>query len=200
MAETGEISETTVEQQTQLDPQKVGMICLIISEAVLFMTLVLVYLFYLDKSRPVSSVHLGAGLALLGTVLLLGSSGTVHLAEKALQENNASGFRQKWLITICAGIGFLVCTGIEWSELIEQGYGIDSGFFGSTYFTLVGFHAFHVTVGVLLMLSYYSIYSKGEIPEKSHKAAVLISWYWHFVDVVWIIVLFVVYGLGGAFF
>ena len=87
------------------------------------------------------------------TVCLLSSSVTVHLAEKSLRSGARSAFMRWWSATILLGIAFLAGTGYEWTTLIgRHGLTISRNLFGTTYYTLVGFHALHVTVGVIVML------------------------------------------------
>lgn len=107
------------------------------------------------------------------------------------------GFTAWWVATISLGIAFLISTGVEWYGLIvEHELTIGRNLFGTTYFTLVGFHAFHVTLGVGAMIIALTLTCCGRLSASNVLGAELISWYWHFVDVVWLVVLTVVYILG----
>ena len=100
-------------------------------------------------------------------------------------------------MTIVLGIGFLVGTGIEWYGLIVTHHlTIGRNMFGTTYFTLVGFHAAHVTVGVLLLLLMFTLVGRGSLRGPHSVGVELVSWYWHFVDGVWIVVFTLVYLVG----
>src|SRR5207244_3314983 len=126
----------------------------LVSEVAFFGTLIAVYLSFLGKgaSGPTPAV-LTLPLVIGTTVCLLSSSVTVHLAERALRGGARPVFLAWWSATIALGIVFLLGTGVEWNELIsEHGLTIRRNVFGSTYYTLVGFHALHVTGGVITML------------------------------------------------
>jgi cytochrome c oxidase subunit 3/cytochrome o ubiquinol oxidase subunit 3 len=102
-----------------------------------------------------------------------------------------------WTATIALGLIFLAGTAYEWHDLItEQHLTISRNLFGSTYYTLVGFHALHVTVGVLAMLITLALAVRGAVTARNPAGVELISWYWHFVDGVWVIVFTVVYLFG----
>jgi len=131
------------------------------------------------------------------TICLLSSSLTIHFAGKLLERGSRGAFLLLWLLTIALGALFLYGTGQEWHRLIyEHGLTISTNLFGTTYYSLVGLHAFHVTAG-LIMLSVVLFFGlAGRIgPEHSDRVSVL-SMYWHFVDAVWVVVFTVVYVLG----
>ena len=175
-----------------------GMLTFLASEASLFTTLIVVYLAYLkvDQEGPTAAV-LSLPLVIGTTICLLTSSVTVHLAVRSLGLNDRTAFIRWWLATIVLGILFLLGTAYEWRELIvEHGLTISRNLFGSTYFTLVGFHALHLSVGVLVMLIVLGLTISRLLPTKDHAGAELVSWYWHFVDVVWVAVFTVVYVVG----
>jgi cytochrome c oxidase subunit III len=175
---------------------KVGMLCFLLSEVAFFGTLLVSYLFYLGAiqlGEPNPAQALELTLALAGTACLLSSSVTVHLAEKAHREGKAA-FAGWWGLTILLGVAFLGTTGREWVTLVsEHGLTPWRNVFGSCYYTLVGFHALHVSVGVLLMLIVLAL--RKRLAEHG-TAVTLTGWYWHFVDGVWVMVLTVVY-FGG---
>ncbi len=104
----------------------------------------------------------------------------------------------RWLAaTIVLGIAFLVGTAAEWRELIfEDGLTISTNLFGTTYFTLVGFHALHVTGGVILLSLMFALAVRHHVSRQHHVGFEVVSWYWHFVDSVWIVVFTVVYLIG----
>lgn len=175
-----------------LSPAQWGMASFLLSEAAFFSTLITVYLTFrgADTTGPTPAV-LALPLVIGTTVCLLASSVTVHLAVTSLRTGSQVSFRRWWSATILLGILFLLGTAWEWRVLIvEHNLTIGRNLFGSTYFTLVGFHALHVTIGVLAMLTLLSLSLNAEVPEAG---ADLVSWYWHFVDVVWVVVFSVVY-------
>lgn len=128
------------------------------------------------------------------TAMLLASSVTVHLATHAMQRGHGSRFRVWWAATIALGSGFLAGTGYEWYGLIvHDQLTISRNLFGSTFYTLVGFHALHVSMGVLAMTIVLALALRNRIGPEHARAPHLISWYWHFVDAVWLVVFVVVY-------
>ncbi len=104
----------------------------------------------------------------------------------------------RWLaLTIVLGASFLAATAAEWHELIwNDGFTISTNLFGTTYFTLVGFHALHVTVGVLLLSLMFVLAARRFLSARHSVGFEVVSWYWHFVDAVWIVVFSVVYLFG----
>ena len=107
------------------------------------------------------------------------------------------GFRLWWALTILLGVIFLAGTAYEWRELIEEKHlTIGRNLFGTTYYTLVGFHAFHVSAGVVALLIVLGLAFRGQVRAGHALGVELVSWYWHFVDGVWIVVFVVVYLLG----
>jgi len=176
-----------------------GLLCFLVSEVALFGTLIVTYLFYLGKDvvGPMPSQVLFLPLVLCNTVVLLSSSGTVQMAEKALHRGNQSRFIMLWLLTIVLGALFLCGTAYEWHGLIvKHGLTISRNLFGTTYYTLVGLHALHVTVGVTIMLIVLGLALRRRVTSENRSAVGLVSWYWHFVDVVWLVVFTVVYLVG----
>jgi cytochrome c oxidase subunit 3 len=95
------------------------------------------------------------------------------------------------------GIVFLLGTAFEWHNLIDEyGLTINRNLFGTTYYTLVGFHALHVTVGVIVMLTVLGLTLSRGVGGLAPSVSQLVSWYWHFVDGVWVVVFMVVYLVG----
>ncbi len=178
------------------------MIAFLLSEAAFFSTLIMVYVVFLGadarpggRGGPTPAV-LSLGLVLGTTVCLLSSSVTIHLADKALKNGGEMGFRLWWAATIGLGIVFLAGTAHEWRDLIGQGLTIQRNLFGTTYYTLVGFHGVHVTVGVIVMLIVLGLSLSRQVTARNRQGVELVSWYWHFVDGVWVVVFTVVYLVG----
>jgi cytochrome c oxidase subunit III len=183
-----------------LTPNQAGMLAFLVTEVAFFSTLIMTYVFFLRQvtsSVPGPAEVFDLKLALIATACLLSSSVAIHLAEKALHAGNQKGFLDLWAVTIALGIAFLVCTAIEWHSLIvNHGLTISTNMFGTTYFTLVGFHALHVTIGVLVLSIVLGLGLRGHITARNVMAPQLTSWYWHFVDGVWIVVFTLVYLVG----
>jgi len=176
---------------------KVGMACLIIAEAAIFTIFVVAYLFYLGKSLTGPTPREVLEVPIFFTICLLSSSLTVHFAGRFLERDKRGAFLLLWLLTIVLGVLFLFGTGREWHRLIyERGLTISTNLFGTTYYSLVGLHAFHVIAG-LLMLSIVLIFSlAGRVGMDQSRRVEVLSMYWHFVDAVWVVVFTVVYVLG----
>ncbi len=176
---------------------RAGIIGLIVAEASLFAVFVVAYLFYLGKSPNGPYPTDVLELPLVNTLCLLSSSVTVAVAVRALrlgQVRRAGGW---FLLTLALGGIFLAGTAREWYRLIVgHGLTIGTNLFGTTFYALVGLHASHVTFGILLLtLLCVFAYSGGLRPEHVERAE-LVSWYWHFVDGVWVVVFTVVYVVG----
>ena len=176
---------------------RVGMFSLIAAESAIFTIFVIAYIFYIGKSLSGPMPKDVLEVPIFNTICLLSSSLTIHLAVKALRSAKVNAFRLWWFITLVLGSIFLVGTGREWQHLIfEKGLTISTNLFGTTYYSLVGLHAFHVTVGLIgiALAMIFALLGKVE-PAHSERLDVF-SLYWHFVDAVWVIVFTVVYIIG----
>jgi cytochrome c oxidase subunit 3/cytochrome o ubiquinol oxidase subunit 3 len=187
------------------------MISFLLSEVAFFGTLIVTYIAFMgqDTVGPTPAV-LSLPLVIGTTICLLSSSGTVHMAERALRQAEGgsregesgdgaphrapAAFLLWWAATIALGVVFLLGTAYEWYGLIVKDHlTIGRNLFGTTYYTLVGFHAAHVTVGVIVMIVVLSLALGREVTAKNAVGVELTSWYWHFVDGVWVVVFTVVY-------
>jgi cytochrome c oxidase subunit III len=175
----------------------VGMVCLIIAEAAIFMIFVVAYVFYLGKSLTGPAPRDVLELPIFTTICLLSSSLTVHRAVSALHHGKRS-MCSLWLAsTVLLGTIFLCGTAREWYQLIyRDGLTIKTNLFGTTFYSLVGLHASHVFIG-LIMLSLALLFSlRGQMTGKHTERLEVLSLYWHFVDAVWVVVFLVVYVFG----
>src|SRR5271170_464582 len=133
---------------------KVGMACLIFAESAIFTIFVVAYLYYLGKSLSGPTPREGLETPIFLTICLLSSSLTIHFATKSLEHGKRGLFVCLWLFTIILGGLFLLGTGLEWHRLIyEHGLTISTNLFGTTYYSLVGLYAFHVTAGLIMLLT-----------------------------------------------
>ncbi len=179
-------------------PAQVGVLSFLVTEVAFFSTLILSYGIYLgqDTSGPTPKDSLSLPLVILNSVFLLSSSGTIALALRAREAGNRRGFVQWMVMTILLGGLFIGGTGYEWYDLIYgHGLTISRNLFGTTFFTLIGFHGAHVSIGMLVMAIVVLLELRGHLPQES-PAPELVSWYWHFVDGVWIAIFLLVYVLG----
>ena len=187
-----------VRPERTLSPGQWGLLSFLVSEVAFFSTLIVTYLFYVGKDvvGPTPAVALKLPLVLCTTACLLASSATVHLAERSLGRGNQGGFLLLWAATIALGVLFLLGTAYEWYGLISRGLTIGRNLFGSTYYTLVGAHALHVTGGVTIMLIVLGLALRRQVTTANRAGVGLVAWYWHFVDGVWVVVFTVVYLVG----
>src|SRR5436305_8710868 len=182
-----------------LSPGQWGMLSFLVSEIALFGTLIVTYLFYVGKDvvGPTPAEALSLGLVVCTTACLLASSATVHVAERRLERGDRVGFLRWWLTTLVLGAAFLGGTAFEWHDLIyHHQLTISRNLFGTTYYTLVGLHALHVTAGVTIMLIVLGLALGRQVTSANRAGVGLVSWYWHFVDGVWVVVFTVVYLVG----
>jgi cytochrome c oxidase subunit III len=193
-------------------PGQCGMLTFLCSEVAFFSTLIVAYLVFFGRDGepgglggPQPADVLSLPLVCCTTLCLLYSSVTIHFAHRSLRRHRFSSFNGLLAGTIGLGIIFLIGTGYEWYELIfRHQLTISRNLFGTTFYTLIGFHALHVTMGVIVMslLLILSIRYPPTLafasPERAkgpwnNTSVELVSWYWHFVDGVWIVVFTVVY-------
>ena len=184
-------------QWTLPDRGTIGIILLIITESSLFTIFVVAYLVYIGKSLSGPMPKDVLDLPVLATICLLSSSLTIVFAEHALKKGHVGLFKLWWIATIALGLEFLTATGIEWHKLIYKDHlTIRTNLFGTTYYSLVGLHASHVIVGMVFLLLTMAVTLAGFPIHTQFRRVRFLSWYWHFVDVVWIVVFTVVYVVG----
>jgi cytochrome c oxidase subunit 3 len=176
---------------------RVGMWCLIAAEAAIFTIFVVAYFFYIGKSttgpQPKDVLHP----PIFYTVCLLASSLTIHIALRRITAGEMWAFARWWLVTILLGGIFLFGTAREWNQLIfHDGLTISTNLFGTTYYSLVGLHAFHVTMGLLALITVALFYFTAKLRREHTERLEVLSMYWHFVDVVWVVVFTLVYVIG----
>src|SRR6267154_640966 len=176
---------------------KIGMASLIFAESAIFTIFVVAYLFYMGKSLTGPTPREVLETPIFYTICLLSSSITVHLAGKRLEQGRRNSFLACWLLTIVLGGLFLFGTGQEWRRLIyERGLTISTNLFGTTYYSLVGLHAFHLTAGLIMLAIVLLFGMAGRIGAEHSSRVAVLSMYWHFVDSVWVVVFIVVYVIG----
>ena len=176
---------------------RVGMFGLIAAESAIFTIFVVAYLFYIGKSLTGPTPREVLSVPVFYTICLLSSSPTIHMAVRALRRGSISVFGTWWFATIALGATFLYGTATEWHRLIyHDGLTISTNLFGTTYYSLVGLHGFHVVVGLIALSVVMGFEFFGSVrPEHADRVEVL-SLYWHFVDAVWVVVFAVVYLIG----
>ncbi len=180
----------------KVELNKLGMLTFIVSESAFFALLILAYVFYNAylKSGPTAASTLNVGLTGLFTACLLGSSYTMWRGERSLQAGNLVGWRGWLVLTMVLGLVFLVGQGHEYYDLMfHQHVVINTNLFGTTFFTLTGFHGLHVGVGLILLAVMLVMTLRGDFQSGRTEPAHAAALYWHFVDAVWLAVFSVVY-------
>lgn len=176
---------------------KVGMWCLITAESAIFCIFVVAYLYYAGKSLSGPTPAQVLEVPIFGSICLFSSSLTIVLAEKALHAGNLKRFGLCWFLTIALGVTFLVGTAREWYRLIyHDGLTIKTNLFGTTFYSLVGLHAFHVIVGVIGLTTIMLLTWMGAVKQEHSPRVNVFAMYWHFVDAIWVVVLSVVYFIA----
>lgn len=175
-----------------------GMVFFLASEAIFFANLIASYLYLrirltgMGESWIPSGVELDKTLPLINTFILLSSSFPMHYAARAITRGDKRGLTIGLLLTVVLGSTFL--GGQAW-EYTHANFNPSTGVFGSTFFTLTGFHGAHVTAGVLFLLVCFFRSLRGDFSKDRHFAVSAVEMYWHFVDVVWVLLFTVLYLL-----
>ncbi|MGK2850243.1 MAG: cytochrome c oxidase subunit 3 [Candidatus Limnocylindrales bacterium] len=132
------------------------------------------------------------------TVLLILSSFTCQFAVWGIRRGDRTAFIRNIAVTFSIGIVFLIMQVIDYAALGSEGITLSAGTFGTTYFTLTGFHGAHVFGGVIMLGVVLYRGMAGQFSAKHHDAVEAVSLYWHFVDVVWILLFSLLYLLPGT--
>lgn len=176
---------------------RVGMACLILAESAIFIIFVVAYVFYLGRDLSGPTPRQVLELPILNSICLLASSVTITFAVRALQRGAIRAFAIGWLSTLLLGGYFLFGTALEWKKLIEvHGLTLQTNLFGTTFYSLVGLHACHVIVGLVMLLIVFALTVAGAVRREHADRTEVLALYWHFVDAIWIVVFTVVYVIG----
>jgi len=176
------------------DKIRLAVLLFLVSEFVFFIFLIVAYI-YSQPSEiqgPTAQSSLVPWKTGIYTLVLLSSSVTIFMAERTLRASRKR-FTAWMSATIFLGAVFLFGEMREYSGLLHKDISISRNLFGSTYFTLTGFHAIHVTLGLLMLLALFALVLSGKLGEKRETSFKAVSYYWHFVDIVWVMVFSVVY-------
>ncbi|MEO6893435.1 MAG: heme-copper oxidase subunit III [Ginsengibacter sp.] len=129
------------------------------------------------------------------TVVLIASSFTFWMADRNYKKGKIKNLKGWLIVTILLGVIFLVGQGKEYWRLINDHVTLGSGVFGTSFYTLTGFHGFHVFVGLIILSIILSLVFLGDFNKPNSNVITAVGYYWHFVDIVWIVVFTVVYVL-----
>lgn len=178
-----------------MDKNKMAMLLFIASEAIFFLMLVIAYAFFHSKGFAGGASGIGElhpAKSGIYSIFLFSSSFSVWQAGRSLPRNRRQG--AFWLLlTILLGAVFLAGQGLEYKDLLLHQVTIGRNLFGTTFFTLTGFHGLHVFIGLLLLIILLGLTVFGRETEPASTATESISLYWHFVDIVWVVIFAVVY-------
>lgn len=175
---------------------RVGILSLIVAETAVFTIFVVAHLYYLGQNLggPTSAIF---DLPIAASIVLWSSSVTVELAVRSLRRGASGAFTLFWGLTAALGVTFLGFTAAEWYRLIYvDGLTLQVNLLGTTFYSLVGLHASHVIVGSLLLITVFCFALAGRVTRAHESRIEAISYYWHFVDAVWVVVFVVVYVIG----
>lgn len=170
-----------------------GFVVFLLSESVIFLSFFSGYIIYKTTTPdwlPAGITGLETRDPAINTIVLVSSSFVIYMAERFLHRDNLWGFRAFWIATMAMGSYFLYGQAVEWSGL---SFGITSGLFGGTFYLLTGFHGLHVFTGILLQLI---MLVRSFLPGNYQKGSFGVeatSLFWHFVDVIWIILFILIY-------
>jgi cytochrome c oxidase subunit 3 len=190
------VQETTAQQEHQPAARGLGwygMVFFIASEAVFFANLFAAYLYLRVRaggSLPMDGAEIDKTLGAVNLVILITSSVWMHFAVSNLRKGNKQRFSFFLLLTILFGATFL---GIQIFEYANNNFGPSTGVIGSTFYTITGFHGAHVTAGLLFLLVLFFRSLRGDFTKDKHFAVTAGEMYWHFVDVIWIFVVTLLY-------
>ena len=185
---------------TGLSNEKIAMWAFLGSECLLFGALIATYLLYRGRSvvGPFPHDVYDIPYTSVSSFILLMSSLTMVLALAAMQRKDQRRMRVWLLTTALLGATFIGGQVYEFTVFYRAGLSLHENLFGSSFFVLTGFHGAHVTIGILMLLSLFTISAKGRLAENRVETVELIGLYWHFVDVVWIVIFTVVYLIPGV--
>ncbi len=145
-----------------------------------------------DPFTPMAAI----GIPLLNTIILVSSGGTLTVAHYALKAGNRLALKLWLFVTVALGFTFLGLQSYEYTHAYsELNLKLSTGVYGSTFFMLTGFHGFHVTIGAIMLSVMLARSIRGHFDAEHHFAFEAAAWYWHFVDVVWLLLFVLVYWL-----
>ena len=180
---------------TRISNTKLGMWVFLGSECLLFGALISTYLLYNGRALSGPTPHdvYNIPFTSVSTFVLLMSSLTMVLAVSAAHRGEEQRLRLWLTTTAILGASFIAGQVYEFTAMYREGLGYTTNIFGSAFYTLTGFHGVHVTVGIILLLAMLGMSLRGKLPAEKAEVVEVIGLYWHFVDVVWIVIFTVVY-------
>ncbi len=190
---SGNLSPENIRSIPKRDNLAFGFPVFLLSESVIFVSFFVTYVLLRWKNPnwfPAGVSGLDIPRAAINTVILVSSSVVIFFAERALDRHKLITFRRLWLLTVALGVIFLIGQVIEWRNMP---FGLDAGLAGATFYLITGFHGMHVFTGIVLLLY---MYFRSLVPgnyNAGHQGVSAVSLFWHFVDVIWIILFVLLY-------
>jgi cytochrome c oxidase subunit 3 len=187
-----------IHYSSRVSPSVLGMFLFIGSEIMLFGAFFTVYFFDRVVNKPFGGhwppegFHRPVYVALINTLILVTSSATMHWADTSIKKGNRAGLQAGLVLTLCLGFTFLFTQVIEYHRL---GFATKDTSFASTFFGLTGLHGAHVFIGLMILLVMTVRAFRGHFSPEHHHGVEIAGIYWHFVDVMWIVVYVTVYLL-----
>jgi heme/copper-type cytochrome/quinol oxidase subunit 3 len=180
---------------TGLPNTKLAMWIFLASDVLLFGALITTYVVYRGRSvvGPYPSDVFDIPYTSVSSFVLLASSLTMVLALAAIQRGDLGRMRLWLLATAMLGMTFVGGQVYEFTTFYREGLALTTNLFGTTFYVLTGFHGAHVTVGILMLLTLFSLSFLGRLTQRDAMTVELVGLYWHFVDIVWIVIFTVVY-------
>lgn len=194
-AETHEVHGHGHATNTGVSNEKLGMWAFLGSECLLFGALISTYFLYRGKSKtgPTTADIYDIPFTSVSSFVLLMSSLTMVLALAAIQRGDHRRLRIWLMATALLGASFIAGQVYEFTSFIREGLTIKTNLFGSSFYVMTGFHGVHVTLGIVMLLSLWNLSVRGRLPQEKAEVVEIAGLYWHFVDVVWIVIFTVVY-------
>jgi len=187
--------EKTLPENTMPDRTKVGVGLFLLSEGNFFLILLITYVYFhsMPGDGPSASSSLNPMHTLVFSICLFLSSATIHLAGRSFKLGKRRAVSGWLALTVALGAIFLCGQVREYLGLFAHGVSINTNLFGSTFFTLTGFHGLHVLIGLFALAALLGIAMSGRLGEIKPSGFEAVSMYWHFVDAVWVVIFTVVY-------
>jgi heme/copper-type cytochrome/quinol oxidase subunit 3 len=195
MAVHAEAATANLETSTGIDNKKLLMWFFLSSDCLFFGSFIAAYLLYRDRSvvGPYPEDLFDIPFTSVSAFVLLMSSVSMVLALAAIQRGDVRNMRVWLFTTALLGTLFIAGQVYEFTEFHHEGLSLSTNLFGTTFFVLTGFHGAHVTIGVLILLSLFVYSFTGRIQQKDSLNIELAGLYWHFVDIVWIVIFTLIY-------
>ncbi len=169
----------------------------LISEAAIFGGLFVHYFYHrhaLEFWPPAGTPEISTHYTAIATLILMFSSFTCELGLKSIEKGDKFKTKSWLILTVLLGLVFLSFQGFEWGVLINQyGFTLETNIYGSMFYMMTGFHGLHVAVGIIFLILAYGRLELGQMNERRHFSVIASSWYWHFVDVIWVLLFFCLY-------